>query len=259
VPERIMRVEWEDGAELSQSQKSPGAHSPLVRDADNNLVGQVILNDVDDYVEDWRSDGDEEDWQFDEELAEQIGALVVLAVIFAARKAAPYVSRWWNDRATPFLKKSGQRVSRRRRRGDQAAAVESTTLEQFAPTESSPEVLTSLEDYRASMSNAEARERFVAALVAKLYSEAQLRILRNAWIEDTEPDLDLASAMETLTPQQLGESITAMLEANPSWPDKDTLAELSRMLGSNSPEPGQYVSVERGRIRRALHRRPSAE
>ncbi len=78
------------------------------------------------------------------------------------------------------------------------------------------------------MSSAEARQRFVTALVARLISEEQLQVLRNARIEDEGPEWELASAMAARTPQQLGESITLMLEANPSWPDEAALAELEK-------------------------------
>lgn len=59
MPEKKMRVEWEDGANLSQSRKKPGAYSPLTRDGDNNL-GHVILSDVDDDEYNWNTEPEPE-------------------------------------------------------------------------------------------------------------------------------------------------------------------------------------------------------
>jgi hypothetical protein len=273
MPERKMWVEWDDDADLSRSRKKPGAYSPLTRDGDNNL-GHVTLRDVDD-------DEDEYDWETDPEpdpeplfhvnadgelVPTQLGEVVLAAVygvILAARWAAPHVKRWWTDQAVPFLKKSGRRLSRDRGADDQVSVEESLAeyfmLPQSAPTESSQEVVAALDEYRASLSSAEARERLVAAVVARLYSEEQLRILSNAQIEDDGTALELASAMQTFTPQQLGESITLMLEANPAWPDKETLAELERILERRSRGDGGYVLVRSGGINEPLRLPPGGE
>jgi hypothetical protein len=255
MPKKKMMVEWDDGADLSQSRKKPGNYSPLTRDGDNNL-GHVVLSDVDD-------DEDEDDWESDPEPTDDtdesepqaedlLVALAVLGVIVAAGKAAPYLKRWWTDRAVPFLKKSRKRLSKDRRAGDQVSVEEYFMLPHAASKKSSQEVFAALDEYRASMSSAEARERFVAALVARLFSEEQLRVLRNARIEDDRAALGLASAMETLTPQQLGKSITLMLEAHPSWPDEETLAELERILERRGRGDGEHVLSTRGQINRAL-------
>lgn len=247
MPRKKMWVEWDDGADLSQSQKKPGDLSPLTRDGDNHL-GQVTLRDIDEDEEedDWQTDPEPSDPSAEEqsELEELVGALVVLGVIAAAQKAAPHVKRWWNEQAFPFLEKSRVRLSKRRRARGQVATTEKPTMAQLAPTESSQDVVAAFEAYRASMSSAEARERFVAALVARLFSEEQLRMLRNARIEDEGSALELASAVEMLTPQQLGASITLLLEANPSWPDEETLAALERILGSRG-EDGERTPARR--------------
>lgn len=52
MPRKKMWVEWEDGADLSQSQKKPGDYSPLTRDGDNHL-GHVTLSDADEDERDW--------------------------------------------------------------------------------------------------------------------------------------------------------------------------------------------------------------
>lgn len=47
MPRRKMWVEWDDDANLSQSQKKLGDYSPLTRDSSNKL-GQATMSDVDD-------------------------------------------------------------------------------------------------------------------------------------------------------------------------------------------------------------------
>lgn len=244
MPTRKMLVTWEDGAELSQSRKKPGDFSPLTRDGDNTL-GHVTLSDADkdEYDHDWEPDSDP-----NPEAADLLGALVFLGVIVAAQKAAPHIKRWWNESAVPLARRARKRLSRDRRSAGQAIAPEPFTLVASAPTDSSADVFVALDEYRASMSSAEARERFVAALVARLFSEEQLRVLRNARIEDDGPELELVRAVETLTPQQLGESLRLMLEVNPSWPDEETLAELAEVLARSSEGDGDFVPVRRGRL-----------
>lgn len=257
MPKKKMWVEWEDGADLSQSQKKPGDYSPLTRDGDNNL-GHVTLSDVGNGEGEGLTDP-EPVWVFvtDEhasaaeakersEREELLGALAVLAVIIAA----PHLKRWWNDKSVPFLKSARIRLSRTREARSRVFVAEPPIATEAGPADSSQEVLTALEDYRASMSSAEARDRLVAALVARLFSEEQLRVLRDARIEDEGGALELASAMETLTPQQLGESIAAMLEANPSWPDEETLAELGKVLGRGRGD-AEHVPVRREQIEKA--------
>lgn len=186
-----------------------------------------------------------------------LGALAVLVVVVAAKKAAPHLRRWWSGQAIPFLEGWSRGLLKGRRAKGPVVAAQGSTLARAAPTESSQEAAVALEEYRASMSSAEARERFVAALVARLFSEGQLQVLRNSRIEDEASVLELASALETLTPDQLGESLTLILEANPSWPDKEMLAEIGSTLGRHGRGDGEYVRVNGGRINTALGPPPS--
>lgn len=135
MPDRKMTVHWEDGAELSQSLKKPGNFSPLTRDRDNNL-GHVTLSDV-----------DEDEGLTKEEL---LGALFLVAVAVAAGViAAPQIRRWWDDRAVPFLKKSRSRLSKDPGARGNVSVAEPLMLPQSASTESSQEVIASLDEHRA--------------------------------------------------------------------------------------------------------------
>jgi hypothetical protein len=77
---------------------------------------------------------------------------------------------------------------------------------------------------------------------ARLFSEEQIRMLRNARIEDFE----LKSTMETLTPEQVGDSIKLMLETNPSLLD-----ELGKILGKSRVDGG-YVPLRNEKNKEAL-------
>jgi hypothetical protein len=242
-----MWVEWEDGAELSQSRKKPGDYSPLTRDGDNNL-GHATLREVDEdeaamqtvfaFVSDEREGTDE----LSDEQA--LAALAVLGVIVAARIAAPRVKQWWNERSLPFLKATRMKFLRTRAPGGELLETESSIVTGTGSAQTSSDVFPALQEYRARMSSAEARDRLIAALVARLFSEEQLNALHNAQIEDDYGTLELASAMENLTPQKLTESITAMLEANPSWPNDETLAELGKVLGHSKGHGVPVVGEE---------------
>ena len=77
---------------------------------------------------------------------------------------------------------------------------------------------------RARMSSAEAQQRLVAALTAqaisekaKAFSDEQLRMLLGAVIEDANDVRAVSGAVEQLTPQELENTVSRMLEANPGF------------------------------------------
>ena len=122
-----MQVEWEDGAELSRSQKRPGHFSPLTRDRDNNLVGQVTLSDVDD-VDDGEEDEEGSEWTSDSfEEEPSWGELLTQAeeVIDDLNVILNDLYRWWHDREHPaiesFKESIRNRVARKRKAGRPAS------------------------------------------------------------------------------------------------------------------------------------------
>lgn len=255
-----MWVEYPDDAELSQSRKKPGHSSPLTRDAENNL-GQVTLSDVDEDDDDsvtdpvyiYVTDVDDAESEDEEpsELERLLGALVVLGVILAVEKAKPHVTQWWSDRARPAITRTRSRLGRLRRSGRRPATAESSAVMGQTAPESSQEMLSALDEYRSSMTSAEARDRFVAALVAREFSDAQMRILRQARIDDPVDPVELERAAEAVTPEQVAQALTLMLEANPSMVDQGALADLARMLQGGGVQGG-YVTLPNDKVRQAL-------
>ena len=61
------------------------------------------------------------------------------------------------------------------------------------------------------MSSTEARERLLAALMGRLSSDEQLRILRSARIEDEDVPPELARAMAALTPEHVGTQLLSLI------------------------------------------------
>jgi hypothetical protein len=263
MPREKMWVEYEDGTHLSQSQKKPGDYSPLTREDDTSRLGQVTLSPIDEDEADSPTDSPPvfafvtDEYALDSRAKESskreelLGALVLLGVIVALEKAKPHVKQWWNDQACPTIKSSWNRLARTREADSQASTAESSTLMESAPEESSQEVVAALEAHRASMSSAEARERFVAALAARLFSEEQLRMLRNSRIEDEDGPLELNSTTEMPAAKQVGDIIRLMLEANPSLPDEETSVELGNILGRARVDDG-YVPLRSERNKEAL-------
>ncbi|MFK3981385.1 hypothetical protein ACI2K4_13530 [Micromonospora sp. NPDC050397] len=190
------------------------------------------------------------------EFKDLVKALAMEATMRAAVAAAPHVERWlvqralpaaktaltqqavpavksaWNNQALPAMRSTWNLVSwKQTSRG--AIAPESTPeadpirVTATVGEEPSRELVAALESFSAGTSDVDARERFVAALMAqllsedgRLFNEVQARVLRNAGAEN----LEMASA---LGPEQVGESIKRILEEDPALID-----ELVRALGT---------------------------
>ncbi|MEU8053726.1 hypothetical protein [Micromonospora haikouensis] len=196
MPKKKMWVEYDDGSHLSQSQKKPGGYSPLTREDKTNKLGQVILSDIDEeddgppvvfvhHMGPRPSSGPltREEPSLSDHTIGLLGNLLVAGAVAAADKARPHVTRWLAEQAVPtVMSRWSQLRSRKPSRTDGSAEQAATARP--APSDERQKIIAALQTYQASMSTKEARNRFLAALVARLYSEEQLRILREAQIED---------------------------------------------------------------------------
>lgn len=235
-----VEIEYEEGTQLGRSKDGDGASSPnLFIPGVKGVKGQVKIYDIDEsegdsltgspsvvYVTDeHRLDSRARERLEPEEIVE---ALVIL--IKAAEWAAPRLKGWWNSQARPFVKSTRDRLAQTRKADSQAITPETSTLVESSSPDDSRELVAALEGYRASMSSVEARERFVAALLARLFSEEQLKILSKTRIEGEDGPLVLNGVVESLTPKQVEDSITLMLEINPSSLGEETLADIGKAL-----------------------------
>ncbi|MET9819740.1 hypothetical protein [Streptomyces sp. NPDC006355] len=235
--EAIVRVP--KGTHLTRSRKTAGAHRGMTRDPDTNQVGQAEIflkkeNEPDqvsaypqsepDHESDARAQERRERAEFAAEVLVQIGFKV-------GKKAAPHVRKWWYEQALPSVKAKWSSVARSRTSDGRAEA-----------TQDLQEVVTVSDEQRPTMSGAEARKRFAAAVVTRIYSDGQLRLVRNARVVDEEADSPVELwATDDLTPQRIGEYVALALEENPSLLDQ---AELGKLVAEIRADGG-YVSVPR--------------
>ncbi|MEU6527297.1 hypothetical protein ABZ892_31825 [Streptomyces sp. NPDC046924] len=251
--EAIVRVP--KGARLLQSSKTAGARRGMTRDPDNELGhAEIFLKeehepelvaacphgwpDSDRNASEAREQERRENAEFLAEVVFQIGLKV-------AEKAAPHVRKWWSEQALPAMKTkwNGQALPSVKTKW---ASVRSRASDRRADAAGDQQnAVTVSRDRRKTMSGAEARQRFAAAVAARIYSDGQLRLLRNARIVDEGDNGPIeVEATGDLTPQRIGEQIALMLETDPSLLSGDTLAELEKLVASIRAD-GTHVPLQR--------------
>ena len=244
------------GARFTRSTKTEGAYRGMTRDPDTNQVGQAeffLETDEPDPVAAYRqgwpdSDRHESEARAQErrENAELLAEVLVQIGLRLAEKAAPHVRKWWHEQALPGVKAKWNDQALPSVKAKWSSVARSRTSDRRAEAaEDLQEVDTVSGDQRTIMSGAEARERIAAAVLARTYSDGQLRLVRNARVVDEGDDgaIEL-EATDDLTPQRIGEYVTLMLEANPSLLGEDTLAELGQLVAKIRAD-GCYVPIPR--------------
>lgn len=274
MAEKIFKVEVPDGQHLGRAKGSDGEYRGLLFDDDNNLVGHAELSEVDgddtSSSDDYPFEPSDSDGELDvDAIIKGLETLVDLAVILAAvaEAAAPHVKRWWNERGRRSLHSGRQKVVSswnklaRRSKKEAAGTGDGVVTEVDAvPASVSAELVDSYQDLRVTMSSTEARQRFVAALLAQEFADAQMRMLRSARIEDPQDrPLEFESAVQSLTPGQVSDVIEQLLARNPQLIEQETLAALGRMVDSPShalpaslqdPDIEAALSITSGAVRR---------
>jgi hypothetical protein len=211
-------------AQLPGKSKKGGLDQNIYDDQ-GNLAGHArfIPDDGSDddydckYEDDCRrgSDAESEKVRLTPEEIAQLAELLAIAIL-AGVKAAPHVRQWWDDQALPAVKAQWSRLTRSRKAESRQTVVpEVRAIATAMPVADSPHVTSALAVYQASMSSTEARERFVAALVARAFSDEQMRILRETPVRAGDA-LDLGDLMEAVTPEEVARHINLVLQSNPT-------------------------------------------
>ncbi|MGC4831895.1 hypothetical protein [Micromonospora arida] len=244
--------EYPDGL-IPGTSKAGGLHQNLY-----NSAGKLVDHGT--FIPDGDSTGLAGPGRASSEFKDLVRTLALEAATRAAKAAAPHVERWlvqqalpaaktaltqqavpavkstWNNQALPAMRStwnfvSGKRSSRGAIAAESAPEAGPIRVTATVGGEPSPELVAALESFSAGASEAEARERFVAAMMAqlltedgRLFNEVQARVLLNVGAEE----LNMESA---LGPEQVSDSIKRMLEEDPALID-----ELVRALGPRQIE-----------------------
>lgn len=247
--EAIVRVP--KGTHLTRSRKTAGAHRGMTRDPDTNQVGQAEIflkkeNEPDavsaypqsgpDHESDARAQERRERAEFAAEVLVHIGFRV-------GKKAAPHVRKWWYEQALPAVKTKWNDQALPSVKAKWSSVARSRTSDRRAEaTQDLQEVVTVSDDQRPTMSGAEARKRIAAAVMTRIYSDEQLRLVRNARVVDEGTDSPVELwATDDLTPQRIGEYVALALEENPSLFGETELGKLIAEVRAD----GGYIPIPR--------------
>lgn len=245
---QLRRVRVPKGTHFSDSKDTPGAKRELLReDGTNKLLGPPESFPVDENViygvyayetgSSGRTDGRElspAQQALADAIAEVLETVIKEAVIPVVKQVI-----------APAIKRKLSEIAKRPRSTTRAANRLSGTTESAAVTAtpraacSSNEVDAVVEEPSVSMSSAEFRERFIAALAAEAFAAEQKRILSNARIEADDLSPELKSA------------IKLVLSGNAYLLDEETLAVVAEILGVSRTADGEYVLLRGEEIKDA--------
>ncbi|MFN8074152.1 MAG: hypothetical protein U0Q15_01885 [Kineosporiaceae bacterium] len=224
-----MVVEIPDGTHLSDSRGSDG-QSPLLRDDETGeLVGHATLHPADGSCACMHPLAQPDSRP--SALAKLIGEVLLMAVVKGVEALAPHAHRWWDDRALPAIAARWKRVTSLRKQGRAERVDELVAVVASAATGTALDLSAPIGE---SMTSAEARERWAAALVARAFSDVQFRRLREARIEDEDVVGPLPLDVAGLSQEEVTAAVVRMLKADSSL--------LDRLLGNPWPverQPGR--------------------
>lgn len=241
MPEKVMWVKWDDGAQLSKSRKSPGKYSPLTRDAEKRL-GHVVLSDVDE-ADAPKPDPDYSDLDLPSlshtevrstslsDAVTEVAAEVLKEVLEAAIDAArPHVARWWNDQARPAIWSAAKATRNRFRRATNAQGNAGVVPSKVPSTRQSPQGFQTEPADGTVMTMREAERRLAAALVARAFSDEQVRMILNSRVVD-DAGQDVHLSLQEVPREEIEAQVSQLLEDN-----RFMLGRLMGLLAETPPD-----------------------
>jgi hypothetical protein len=227
------RLEWDDDELTPGKKKEGGLHSTLF-DADGNLRSSArFLPNEDDreaepetvymhvYHEVPAPPKTPEQEAFENAVAELLNRLVDYGI----ERLTPHAVRFWEDKARPALRsklaKVKAKTKMKKTNGDESGVALPALAD--ACTD-----VTSVQEDKVEMTDAEARARYMLALAARAFSDEQMRVLAAANVVDDNSYAELERASAELPAHEAATLIAAL--TSPSLLGEDVLAELRRIL-----------------------------
>ena len=181
-----------------------------------------------------------------EELADLVGEVLIVLLAKGIERAKPHVKRWWKESFRPFVRKQRARLSQLR---PSAVSKISRHIKFDSCSENSDQTRpdSAVAMSRPKMSSAEAQARYLAAVAARVFSEEQLSMVRNADIIDAEGIVEVEARVAQLPPNEVRELMSRMV-TEPSMLHEAKLAELASVLARvNRPNHEELYRLPRDR------------
>lgn len=268
----LYKVKHKEGVHLASSHDSDGAlRGILFDDETNRLVGHAELEPVDEseYGCDYSYDNQENQQEGElspeeQKLAQFLGKVIATGtVIVLTQYVAPYVSRWWQNKAVPtmrekwkiFTDKRKVRPSPKGKNNFKSLTNEIVTTNEIVREMVSHELEEAYENYMKDMASEEAQRELLDIFILSALLTIKIRKLSNARIiiNGVAPGefLEGQKIIGRLTTPEYISSINLILENNPQLMEEKTAA-LSGILGRNLVLNGQYEPIEIGKFKEAM-------
>lgn len=237
--------EWDDDSLTPGHKKEGGLHQNLFDD-EGNLKGSARFVPSEDADDDQEYETDyvtkrvyvpAEERRLtpeQEELAELVGAVLVVFLAKGIEKSKPHVKKWWTESVRPLVGKQRARMPKLLSR--KAPTVDSDLVESGRSNGSSDQasIKAEISAKRPKMSIAEAQARYLAAVAARAFSEEQLSMIRSANVIDADGFGEVEARIAELPPSEVRELVSRMV-TDPSMLSEQTLAELASILAQAGP------------------------
>ncbi len=239
---------YRKGTTPDQSREDPEAWRATLRDEGGHLAGQAefIPGDddaIDDSYDSSPSPSYDDDYSslrrrrqeispFAQMIDDVLAEITVRMIKAGFAELKPHAKRWWSESALPAMRSLKDPSSRKGRKVDAVlpdVVEEETRVFVMGPTSTSTEV------EAPTMTSTDAQQRLMAAVLAKAFSDKQVRLLLSARIVDADETVGWAT-LEQVSPAEVESQIGLLLESNPKL-----LAELFQMFAGDTavlePEP----------------------
>lgn len=220
---------YKKGLTPDQSRENPEAWRGTLRDGDRILSGQAEFIPGDDEYEDYSSPEPSYDYTATmrqqeispvaQMIADVLAEFTVNMIRVGVAELRPHARRWWSESALPAIRSLKSASSRRPLKVDaiaqELAEAESERELVAEPMAVSCEAAVEVAEEARTMSSDEAKQRLLAAVLARAFSDEQVRLLLNARIEDADGSEGWAT-LDRATPAEVERQINLMLESNPN-------------------------------------------
>lgn len=262
--EDLYRVVYKEGTRLASSNDTNGAFRGNLLDNDTNkLVGNAELIKVDksEYesgvsskITDSRNEVELSREQ--QEIAKFIGEILATGALWVFNeKVTPRVKFWWQDQATPSIKKvwngiAGRKKITRSNSNTELISSKRVVLEIFPK-----ELDEAYNKYMNDMTSEEAQRELLDIFILSAILSAKIRKLSGSRIRDegdrTEVYIEGQEVIEKLSTTDFVNSINRILVNNPSLLEEKSTS-LIEILGRNLIINDQFVPIEKNKFKEAL-------